>query len=73
MEVIGFVPDIKFASFRTEVVPMAFLVRGKSYSGGAAFAYIKVKAGSDMGAAMAHVKNVKCLIIYMKKKRVWEH
>ncbi|WP_348724802.1 ABC transporter permease [Parabacteroides goldsteinii] len=58
MEVIGFVPDIKFASFRTEVVPMAFLVRGKSYSGGAAFAYIKVKAGSDMGAAMAHVKNV---------------
>ena len=31
MEVIGFVPDIKFASFRTEVVPMAFLVRGKSY------------------------------------------
>ena len=57
-EVIGFIPDIKFASFRMEVSPMAFYVRGQGYSGGSAFAYIKVKAGSDMVAAMAHVKNV---------------
>lgn len=57
-EVIGFIPDIKFASFRTEVTPMAFYVRGKGYSGGAAYAYIKVKAGSDMRAAMGHVKEV---------------
>ncbi|WP_288206871.1 ABC transporter permease [uncultured Parabacteroides sp.] len=57
-EIAGFIPDIKFASFRTEVTPMAFYVRGKGYSGGAAYAYIKVKAGSDLPAAMSHVKNV---------------
>lgn len=57
-EIAGFIPDIKFASFRTEVTPMAFYVRGKGYSGGAAYAYIKVKAGSDLPSAMSHVKNV---------------
>lgn len=25
MEIVGFMPDVKFASFRTEVTPMAFL------------------------------------------------
>lgn len=57
-DVVGFIPDIKFASFRTEVTPMAFYVRGTGYSGGAAYAYVKVKAGSDMRAAMTHVKEV---------------
>lgn len=57
-DVVGFIPDIKFASFRTEVTPMAFYVRGKGYCGGAAYAYIKVKAGSDMRATMTHVKDV---------------
>ncbi|UVQ47613.1 ABC transporter permease [Parabacteroides faecis] len=56
--IVGFIPDIKFASFRTEVTPMAFYVRGKGYGGGADYAYIKVKGDSNLQAAMAHVKSV---------------
>ena len=56
--IVGFIPDIKFASFRTEVTPMAFYVRGKWYGGGADYAYIKVKGDSNLQAAMAHVKSV---------------
>lgn len=56
--IVGFIPDIKFASFRTEVTPMAFYVRGKGYGGGADYAYIKVKGDSNQQAAMAHVKSV---------------
>lgn len=59
-EIIGFIPDVKFASFRKEVSPMAFYLWGKyqwgregnSYS----FAYVKFKAGSDLRAGMAHVR-----------------
>lgn len=55
--VVGFMPDIKFASFRTEVVPMAFYVWGtENWGTRANHAYIKVKAGSDMRAAMSHVR-----------------
>lgn len=57
-EIVGFMPDVKFASLRNEISPMAFLVKGteepddtKSNN-----AYIKVKAGSDLHAAMQHVK-----------------
>lgn len=57
-EVVGFIPDIKVTSFRMEMSPMAFLVRGKDDSVGSAFAYIKVKAGSDMTAARTHVWDV---------------
>lgn len=56
--IVGFIPDIKFASFRTEVTPMAFYVRGKGYGGGADYAYMKVKGDSNLQAAMAHVKSV---------------
>lgn len=56
--IVGFIPDIKFASFRTEVTPMAFYVRGKGYGGGADYAYIKVKGDSNLQTAMAHVKSV---------------
>lgn len=56
--IVGFIPDIKFASFRTEVTPMAFYVRGNGYGGGADYAYIKVKGDSNLQAAMAHVKSV---------------
>lgn len=56
--IVGFIPDIKFASFRTEVTPMAFYVRGKGYGGGADYAYIKVKGDSNLQATMAHVKSV---------------
>ncbi len=56
MEIIGFMPDIKFASFRTEVKPMAFYVWGEQNWGSSPrFAYIKVKGGSDMQAVMDHI------------------
>lgn len=56
-EIIGFIPDIQYTTFRTASVPMAFYVASgqKDYSN---YAYIKVKAGSDMKAAMKHVKSV---------------
>lgn len=56
-EIIGFIPDIQYTTFRTASVPMAFYVVSgqKDYSN---YAYIKVKAGSDMKAAMKHVKSV---------------
>ncbi len=56
--VVGFMPDIKFASFRTEVTPMAFYVPGTDYGRTPTYAYIKVKAGSNMPAAIDHVKKV---------------
>lgn len=56
--IVGFIPDVKFASFRTEVVPMAFYVWGtQNWGSQPRNAYIKVKAGSDMRAAMSHVRN----------------
>lgn len=60
-EIIGFIPDVKFASFRQEVSPMAFFVWGK-YRWGAednkyyGACYVRVKAGSDLREAMQHVK-----------------
>lgn len=60
-EIIGFIPDVKFASFRQEVSPMAFYVWGK-YRWGAednkyyGACYVRVKAGSDLREAMNHVK-----------------
>lgn len=56
-EIVGFMPDVKFASFRTEVTPMAFYVWGTQNWGSTPhYAYIKVKAGSDLRAAMSHVQ-----------------
>lgn len=56
-EIIGFIPDIQYTTFRTTSVPMAFYVASeqRDYSN---YAYIKVKAGSDMKAVMKHVKSV---------------
>lgn len=60
--IVGFMPDIKFASFRMEVTPMAFFVWGLHRWGRPTeertyhYAYIKVK-GSDLGAAMDHVRS----------------
>jgi putative ABC transport system permease protein len=51
-EIIGFMPDIKFASFRKAVEPMAFYVHGNWNTA----AYIKVKAGTDMRAVMSHIR-----------------
>ena len=57
-EIVGFMKDIKFASFRTAVEPMAFMVLGddywKSLSG---YAYIKVKAGANMRETTLFINN----------------
>jgi putative ABC transport system permease protein len=55
-EIIGFAPDVKFASFRTEVAPMGFYVCNHDWTS-PRHAYIKVKAGSDLRKAMAHVRS----------------
>ncbi|WP_165024240.1 FtsX-like permease family protein [Dysgonomonas sp. ZJ279] len=56
-EIIGFIPDVKFASFRNTVTPMAFYVWGiHNWGMNPNYAYIRVEAGSDMYAAMEHVK-----------------
>lgn len=59
-EIIGFIPDIKFASFRQEVAPMAFYVWGKYQWGQEGHfydvAYVKFKADSDLRAGMKHIR-----------------
>ena len=44
-EVVGFMPDVKFATFRTEVTPMAFYFWGNKpeMEENLSYAYIKVK------------------------------
>lgn len=55
-EIVGFIPDIQYTTFRTISAPMAFYVSPKNdYT---QYAYIKVKAGSDMKSALEHVKSV---------------
>ena len=55
-EIIGFMPDIKFASFRMAVEPMAFYVWGTQNWGlQSNIAYIKLKAGTNIHAAMSHI------------------
>ena len=57
-EIIGFMPDVKFASFRTAVEPMAFYVWGTNNWGSQPNnAYIKVNAGTDLRAAMSHISS----------------
>lgn len=56
-EIVGFMPDVKFASFRLEMAPMAFYVLGtQNWKFDPKHAYVKVKAGSDLRAAMDHVQ-----------------
>ncbi len=56
MEIVGFMPDVKFASFRKEVEPMAFYVWGEvNWGTSPKFAYVRVKGGTDMHAAMTHI------------------
>jgi putative ABC transport system permease protein len=58
-EVIGFMPDVRFASFRTPVVPMGFYVWGtKNWGSKPDIMYIRVKAGADMRAAVEHVRSM---------------
>jgi putative ABC transport system permease protein len=52
VEIVGFMPDLKFASFRTAVEPMAFYVRqGRQMND----AYIKLKEGSNIRTAISHI------------------
>lgn len=60
-KIVGFVPDIKFASLRTSVSPMCFYVWGKAmwFSDQSPYydnVYIKVKKNVDLTQAMAFVK-----------------
>lgn len=60
-EVVGLIPDINFASFRTEIVPMAFYIWGEwkfvPSDRLENYAYIKVNAGSDIKEAFAHIQS----------------
>jgi putative ABC transport system permease protein len=55
-EIIGFIPDVKFASMRSEAVPMAFYA-GTEYTNGPRYAYVRVQAGTDMRTAIEHVRS----------------
>lgn len=58
-EIIGFTSDIKFASFRSEVKPMLFVKIPRNWSPEGAhlyIAYIKLKAGTNLRDAAAHIK-----------------
>jgi putative ABC transport system permease protein len=57
-EIIGFMPDVKFASFRMAVEPMAFYVSGTKAAnnfGGLTIAYIRLNQGTGLRAAMSHI------------------
>ena len=65
-EIIGIMPDIKFASFRKEVEPMAFYVWGAGNPWGSGTedmndrlrcAYIKLKAGTNQREAMRYIRS----------------
>ena len=57
-QIVGFMPDVKFASFRNAVEPMAFYVWGKeNWGNNSRYVYIRMKAGTDMRAAMEHVQS----------------
>jgi len=54
-EIIGFMPDIKFASFRQAVEPMAFYVMPDAWNNPTNIAYIKLNAGTGIRAALSHI------------------
>lgn len=55
--IAGFIDDIKYASFRTVVDPMAFYVpAGKDFY--PKYAYIKIKAGADIRTTVASIGKV---------------
>jgi len=56
-EIIGFMPDVKFASFRKAVEPMAFYVWGtENWGNRLNQVYIQLKAGANKREAMSHVQ-----------------
>ena len=53
-EIIGFIPDVKFASYRSAIEPMVFYTYGE-WSNLLYQAYIKLKAGTNIRAALSHI------------------
>ena len=59
-DIIGFMPDIKFASFRRSVEPMGFYVSGTKFQYPhlqANNTFIKLHQGADMSAALSHIRS----------------
>ena len=56
-EIIGFMPDINYASFRTAIEPMGFFVPGTERRFAANYAYIKLKEGANTHAAISHIRS----------------
>jgi putative ABC transport system permease protein len=54
-EIIGFMPDIKFASFRMAVEPMAFCVMPSQWNNRTNIANIKLNKNANMRAALSHI------------------
>ena len=54
-EIIGFMPDVKFASFRMAVEPMAFYVSAAESIIPAYFAYIKLNKSANIHSALSHI------------------
>ena len=54
-EIIGFMPDVKFASFRMAVEPMAFYLMPAQWNNQTRIAYIKLNAGTSMRSALSHI------------------
>jgi putative ABC transport system permease protein len=56
-EIVGFMDNVKFASFRIETVPMAFYVWGtQNWGRQPNQAYIKLAAGANLRTSMEHIK-----------------
>jgi len=56
-EVIGFIPNITVTSLRKELEPMAFTYANLNNIGSSQWAYIRVKAGSDLKEAVQSVES----------------
>jgi putative ABC transport system permease protein len=56
-EIVGFAPDIKVASFRMAIEPMAFYVRGTENNWEQLnHAYIKLNTGANLRTAIDHIR-----------------
>ena len=62
----GYVNNVQFTSLRSEALPYIFCPNGKYSSDILPFAYIRVKAGSNMRTALKHIRQTlaKCFIGY---------
>jgi len=54
-EIIGFIPDIKYASFRMAVEPMAFFIFPSQWNRPLNYTYIKLHAGTNLRSAISHI------------------